>query len=129
MKTKLKPFLILLPTGAPALLDALQRLRDQAIPARMAYELSQLYRQASDRCQDGAEARNNLIRQLGRNTPAGPVIEPNTPEMHAFIEELTKLGQTETEVQLSQKIRLPASLVMKASDWDVLEDFVELDAS
>lgn len=126
MKTKLKPFLIVNEHG-PVLVQALQRLREQVMPAIAALELSAFYREATAHAQSGLDARNAAIRTHGKPGPDGPVIEPNTPEMMLFNEELQKLAEHEVTLALPKKIRLPATISLKASDLDLLEEFFEFD--
>jgi hypothetical protein len=126
MKTKLKPFLILNEQG-PVLVQALHRLREQIMPAVTALELSSFLREAVGHSNSCLDARNAAVRTHGKQSPAGPSIEPGSPEMEKFLAELNSLAEREVDLTLKTKIRLPATIAIKASDWDVLEEFFELD--
>jgi len=101
------------------------------LSAKAAYDAAKLIRKVEAEYKAFTAGRDMLIKNLGEKDEKGnPAIQPGTPAMQAFAEEIGKLAESDVELRCS-KVRLPAPkgdepCGLKPVHLIICEDFIEI---
>jgi len=105
-------------------IPALNRLMSQQLPIEVAYDLSKLGREISERQKDFENGRMAILEKYGKQKDgAWEILAKNQEKAN---EEFNKLANMQEKYELKEKIKLPEDIEMSARDMLYLDAIIEV---